>query len=137
MNENTIASPERPPTRSDTVPPKTGPTTVTLPVIGMSCAACAVNVEGTLRSIPGIQSANVNFANKSAFLSYDPAMVELAEARQLVQDAGYDLLVEATPNDDLVNEENEKEYRRLRTSTLGAFLLSVAVVICCTTCGLI
>ena len=35
---------------------------ITLPIQGMTCASCVAKVEKTLKSLPGVASANVNLA---------------------------------------------------------------------------
>ncbi|QEL54392.1 heavy metal translocating P-type ATPase [Chromobacterium paludis] len=54
---------------------------LTLPVSGMSCAACAARIEKQLNRLAGVEAA-VSFANESAQLRYDPAQ---ATPRQLVE----------------------------------------------------
>ena len=44
----------------------------TFPVLEMTCAACAVSVESMLKSTAGVLDAGVNFANQSAWVTYDP-----------------------------------------------------------------
>jgi Cu+-exporting ATPase len=65
---------------------------VSLPVTGMSCAACARTVEMTLEDTPGVESASVNFATGRAAVTFDPAAVGLDALVQAVRDAGYDVL---------------------------------------------
>jgi len=62
---------------------------VTLPVTGMTCASCATRVEKTLRGIPGVQQANVNFATEKVTLEFDPRKVGIADFRKAVEEAGY------------------------------------------------
>ncbi len=101
---------------------------VTVAISGMSCAACAVNVEQTLRSLPGIANANVNFANQSAFISYDPHALDLSKARKAVQDTGYDLLIPSESNNKEFARLQEEHYRTLHKNTLLAFAFSIPVV---------
>ena len=37
-----------------------------LSISGMSCAGCVTTVENALQSVPGVQQANVNFAEHTA-----------------------------------------------------------------------
>ena len=44
--------------------------TITLPIMGMSCAACSSYLEQTLTSLPGVSSASVSLlANKATITS--------------------------------------------------------------------
>src|SRR5438270_20668 len=42
---------------------------VSLPITGMSCAACAARIEKSLRQAPGVRKASVNFARDRGGLS--------------------------------------------------------------------
>ena len=74
---------------------KTGKTaasavTVTLPVIGMTCAACQSHVERALRSTAGVSDASVNLIANSARVSFDPAVAKPEDLIASVREAGYD-----------------------------------------------
>jgi Cu+-exporting ATPase len=65
---------------------------VSLPVTGMSCAACARTVEIALKETPGVEAATVNFATGRATVSFNPAAVGLDNLVRAVRDAGYDVI---------------------------------------------
>ncbi|MCE2462712.1 MAG: heavy-metal-associated domain-containing protein [Dehalococcoidia bacterium] len=50
-----------------------------LPVEGMTCAACVSHVEGALRGVRGISSAQVNLATERATVEMHPEVVSLGE----------------------------------------------------------
>lgn len=60
----------------------------TLEIGGMSCAACAQQVEKMLGALDGVQ-ANVNFASAKAHVSYSPDRVSVAELVSAVGRAGF------------------------------------------------
>jgi Cu+-exporting ATPase len=62
---------------------------VTLPITGMSCANCALNIERTLRKVQGVEETTVNFAAEHASVSYDPGKVQVGDLVKMVEDAGY------------------------------------------------
>lgn len=62
---------------------------VTIPVEGMTCAACSQRVEKALSKLEGVSSASVNLATERATLSYDPKVVKLSAIRQAIEKAGY------------------------------------------------
>lgn len=67
---------------------------VDLPVVGMSCARCAANIERILQQkTDGVESANVNFAAETVHIAYDPDQVKLDEISAAVKDAGFTLIV--------------------------------------------
>ena len=41
------------------------------PVLNMHCAGCANNVERTVRKLPGVIEASVNFATNTLTVSYE------------------------------------------------------------------
>ena len=41
------------------------------PVLNMHCAGCANNVEKTVKKLPGVIEASVNFATNTLTVSYD------------------------------------------------------------------
>ena len=49
------------------------PTRITLPVEGMTCAACQANVQRALTATPGVTKAAVNLMTHEATVHYDPA----------------------------------------------------------------
>ncbi len=63
--------------------------TTTLPVSGMTCANCAMNIERRLRKLPGVEDANVNFAAERAEVAYDAARIQLADLVAGVEKAGF------------------------------------------------
>ena len=60
-----------------------------LPITGMTCANCAANVERSLKKLPGVAQANVNFASEQASVDFDPQQVKLPEVIDKVKAAGY------------------------------------------------
>jgi P-type Cu+ transporter len=71
--------------------------TVTLPVSGMTCAACQSHVERALRSTPGVAEANVNLLTNSARVAFDPALAQPESLIAAVREAGYDADLPAEP----------------------------------------
>jgi P-type Cu+ transporter len=71
--------------------------TVTLPVFGMTCAACQSHVERALRSTPGVAEANVNLLTNSARVAFDPALAQPEGLISAVREAGYDADLPAEP----------------------------------------
>ena len=61
----------------------------TFMVRGMHCANCARNLEQTLRALPGVTSAVVNFAVESATVRYDGARIDQSALFAAVARAGF------------------------------------------------
>ena len=62
---------------------------VDLPITGMTCAACARNVERRLAEAPGVRKANVNLATSRATVEYEPDRTGVKQLIQTVRDGGY------------------------------------------------
>jgi len=78
---------------------KTNPSThasptckVELPLSGLSCASCAVKVQGALSAIPGVVDASVNYATEKAIVTYKSDQVGLASLSNAVATAGYKVM---------------------------------------------
>jgi Cu+-exporting ATPase len=102
---------------------------ITLPIRGMSCAACAENVRRTLGALEGVLSASVNIATERATIEYFPSRVGVREFRKAVKDAGYDV-VEAERGEDIVEKEQrerESAYRTLRKKVITGTILVVPI----------
>jgi Cu+-exporting ATPase len=67
-----------------------GNTRVTLPVEGMTCAACATTIQKRLRGTSGVLNAGVNFATGKATINTEVGGPSLVDLVQVIRDAGYD-----------------------------------------------
>ena len=67
---------------------------VTIPVTGMTCAACASRVQRRLEKGAGVQDATVNFGTERATVTYDRGSMDTARLVELVRSAGYDARTE-------------------------------------------
>ena len=63
--------------------------TLSLKLKGMSCAACANNVERAILAVAGIIDCHVNFGAEQVTISYEPQQTNLAKIQAAIADAGY------------------------------------------------
>lgn len=103
--------------------------TKTLPVLEMSCAVCAGNVENTVKGLPGVAEASVNFAANQLTVRYDPSLITLQQMQAAVQAAGYDLVVEEDDPTAMQEEMARRHYRKLRRNTIGAWVFSIPLAL--------
>ena len=61
-------------------------------VAGMGCMNCSKTVQNTLSNLDGVSEATVDFANKTADVTYDDTVVSKVGMQTAVTDAGYQLL---------------------------------------------
>ena len=89
---------------------------VTIPVGGMSCAACAKAIERAVGKVSGVSTVSVNFATEKAAIKYDPAATRLSEIKQAIVKAGYTpLAIEGAKAADEHKAAKEREIRSLWT----------------------
>jgi Cu+-exporting ATPase len=62
-----------------------------LPLAGLDCTSCVVTVERTLREVPGVEKAHVNFSLGTAHITYDPKEASVEDAVRAIKKAGYDV----------------------------------------------
>jgi Cu+-exporting ATPase len=64
---------------------------ITLPVAGMTCAACVKRVEKTLRGLHGVEDATVNLSAGKAGVVYDDQACTLPQMREAIEEIGYEV----------------------------------------------
>ncbi|HEU4523583.1 MAG TPA: heavy metal translocating P-type ATPase [Gemmatimonadales bacterium] len=107
---------------------------LTIPVQGMTCAACSARVQRTLERTPGVSGANVNLMTGSATVSYDPASTTPERLVEAIRSTGYgaELPTDAAAGESSGTEEGERgrERRELRLKfalSIAAALLAMAL----------
>src|SRR5688572_29371646 len=90
----------------------------TFPVLEMTCAACAISVESMLKSVPGVKDAGVNFANQTAWVSYDAAQVTHQQLQATVRSIGYDLVIDKENQEEVKEEAQHKYYQQVKQRTI-------------------
>ena len=97
-----------------------------IPVDGMSCAACAISVENTLKNTPGVKVAHVNYANHAATLEWEEKEVNLEDLQKQVRATGYDLLIADITQEEL-DQKQKEAYVKVKKKTLYAGILALPV----------
>ncbi|HEX5438897.1 MAG TPA: heavy metal translocating P-type ATPase [Gemmatimonadaceae bacterium] len=111
-----------------------GATTITMPVSGMTCAACQARVQRTLQRQPGVASAAVNLVLNNASVTYDPAVVTPDRLVEAVRATGYGAELPsrtrtALEEQDAQSAEQAREFRSLRLRAIVSLGLSLLVVL--------
>ena len=86
---------------------------VTIPVGGMTCAACARRVEKAIGKLEGINETSVNFATEKATVTYDPQTVRLSAIRGAIEKAGYQAL--EVDKADAADEDRARKQKEIKT----------------------
>nr|WP_294791052.1 heavy metal translocating P-type ATPase [uncultured Mucilaginibacter sp.] len=103
--------------------------TITFPVIGMTCAACASSVESMIGAQNGVEKAEVNYATQSVKVAFDPGIIQTSGLQQSVQSIGYDLIIDTVNGREKQAEAQQSHYRQLKRNITWAILLTVPVVL--------
>lgn len=103
----------------------------TFPVLGMSCASCAGSAESTVKYLPGVVGASVNFATGNLNVEYLPNMVNPQQIQRAVQSSGYDLLIEDNEDQqqDTLEAIHAEKFHQLKVKTLWAVALSLPLML--------
>jgi P-type Cu+ transporter len=105
---------------------------ITLPVEGMTCAACQANVQRALTAAPGVSKAAVNLMTHEATVQYDPAATNPEQLVAAINDTGYasHLPAAGAATDDAERERAQaREYSTLLTKALVSSLLGAGAMI--------
>ena len=109
---------------------------ITLPIGGMTCAACQGHVERALRDQPGVLDVSVNLVTRSARVAIDPARADVAALVAAVDDAGYhaelpiaaDDVVARQLADDAARAREVRGWIARAAVSLGAMVIVMAVM---------
>lgn len=104
---------------------------ISIPVAGMTCTACSAAIERSLRKLPGIKVAAVNFATEKATVQYDPGAVRISEIKAAIKKAGYEPLAlessSAAPLDGH-GSAKEKEVRVMKAKLAVSAFFSIPLL---------
>ena len=107
---------------------------VTLPVTGMTCAACQSFVQKTLEKQPGVQKASVNLMMHNATVEYDPAATSPQRLVEVIRDTGYGADLPAPgrtafEEEEARQREQAEEFRSLRLKAVITFLAAAVMMV--------
>ena len=103
---------------------------ITLDIQGASCAGCVAKIEKSLKAVPGVTSAEMNFADRTATIKGDVAADTLIDA---VTQAGYG--AKESENESEADSLAEKEaadaqyYRQLMRNVVVSLSIGVPLMI--------
>ncbi|MDR2022787.1 MAG: heavy metal translocating P-type ATPase [Hungatella sp.] len=86
---------------------------VTIPIGGMTCAACAKRIEKAVGKLEGVASTSVNFATEKATVTYDPQKIRLSAIKAAIEKAGYKAL--EVNKADAADEDRVRKQREIKT----------------------
>ncbi|MEG5235421.1 heavy metal translocating P-type ATPase [Microcoleus sp. AT9b-C3] len=105
----------------------------TMKLRGMSCASCASNIEEAIRSVPGVETCNVNFGAEQASVTYNPSQTDVAAIQDAVDATGYSALPMQddvlAPEDDAERQARQSENQDLTRKVWVSGIISAVIVI--------
>ncbi|MFH1444480.1 MAG: heavy metal translocating P-type ATPase [Candidatus Peregrinibacteria bacterium] len=102
---------------------------VSLSLKGMHCASCAGLIERSLKKLPGIQSANVNFAAEKASVLFDPTKTSTEKLIHAVEQAGYHASIAVENDRDADRKRRKEDVLAVRRSFIVAFIFSAPLLL--------
>lgn len=105
------------------------------PVTGMMCAVCAGTVTKAASEVPGVESADANFATGELSVTWDPVVTSPEKIAEAVRSAGYGLITEGD-EERRVREQEEREaadYRRRKWLVGIAWAITLPMSVLCMT----
>ncbi len=86
---------------------------ITMPIQGMTCAACSSRIEKVVGKMNGVNSVTVNFATEKANVKYNPDVVRISEIKQTIAKAGYKAL--EIESREAVDEDKIRKQKEIKT----------------------
>ncbi|HEX2093396.1 MAG TPA: heavy metal translocating P-type ATPase [Longimicrobiaceae bacterium] len=107
---------------------------VTIPVSGMTCAACSGRVQRALEKQPGVSEAAVNLMLRNATVAYDPAVTSAERLVEAILATGYGAELAASDRTAFEEQEaqdraQEEEFRELRRKAGVSFAAAVVAML--------
>lgn len=103
------------------------------PVVGMMCAVCAGTVTETIRKLPGVVSADVNFASATLSVEWNPAETDPQEMAHALDKAGYVLIADSdeAKAQEKAEQQEIASYRNIRTKMILAWIITIPIGVIC------
>jgi len=104
---------------------------ITLPVLGMSCAACQHYVETALRATPGVETARVDLMAHRASVVFDPSVAAPQALVDAIRAVGYDAVLPRADDSELQSHMevsvDKSELKAWSTIAAGAAAMLVSM----------
>jgi Cu+-exporting ATPase len=105
----------------------------TIPVTGMTCAACSARVQRALEQATGVASASVNLMTDAATVAYDPGVTSPERLVETIRATGYgaELPLPEESSEDLLDAQDQAraaEMRSLRWKFAVSAVVGVAAM---------
>ena len=96
-----------------------------LPIKGMHCASCAINIERNLSKLDGVKKANVNYGSEKAFVEYDEDKTNENNFAIAIKKIGYEVVKEEGYKNnvsDYKSSQNKKDmHENMHNAAISTF----------------
>lgn len=101
---------------------------IQLSLSGMTCSSCAGLIERGLKKVPGVKTANVNFAAEKARVAYDTSLATPEQLIAAVIKAGYKASVVTTSDPEAERRQRESVIQGYAKKFWWSFALSLPML---------
>ncbi|MFA6475681.1 MAG: heavy metal translocating P-type ATPase [Patescibacteria group bacterium] len=101
---------------------------INLSLTGMHCASCANIIERSLKKVPGVQQASVNFAAEKALVTYDETSASKQQLIAAVAKAGYKAQEVDTKDTEFDSRKRQHEIQNYWKRFMVSLILSLPMV---------
>lgn len=96
---------------------------------GMSCSACAANIEKAVRKRQGVQKADVNLVMNSMNVDFDESLISAKEIISAVEGAGYSAFIKGGKKDTSQPKiDNSDELHEMKKRSIVSIILMVPLM---------
>ncbi|KAJ3317137.1 hypothetical protein HDU76_001326 [Blyttiomyces sp. JEL0837] len=105
-------------------------TTTKLSVTGMTCAACVVAIETSVKRRAGVKDVSVSLMTHKATILHDPNLVGARDLIEMISDMGYDAALHTDVNaHEMSQKKDTEELQKYLRLTLYALTFAVPTII--------
>ncbi len=97
-------------------------------IFGMHCASCSMLIERSIKKLPGIQEANVNYGAEKARIIFDSSQVNEAKIKAAVVAAGYRAELVDEQDRGFEQKRRQQEMRTYRNKFMTGLILSAPLL---------
>ncbi|MDD5054788.1 MAG: heavy metal translocating P-type ATPase [Candidatus Peribacteraceae bacterium] len=133
QKERMLPAPGKTPERiQGIIPSKSGaslqPGRASLYLLGMHCSSCSTLIERSLKKVPGVKQANVNFAAEKATVHFDDKVTNVQNLIAAVKKAGYGAEVVDEQDKEFDRKKRAAEIRSYKRKFIWSFILSAPML---------
>jgi len=101
---------------------------INLSLFGMHCSSCANIIERSLKKVPGVKQASVNFAAEKANIIFDESQIKTQNLIEAVAKAGYKAELVDAKDADYERRKRDQETKTYAKSFWFSFALSLPML---------